>query len=168
MQLESALWVPVTMVIPSTFAASPKFSRASRRHGWESTSESLPFSCALPAVREEWDAQDVPKTILKSRAHSALFRHCVSGISGSWPTVCLACIHVCWAVHPDCKGGPLYTEWNEEYCLFPWDYHIEHGGGDVILGSKLWKNKELTGNKSMNKQPHTPFSFCPYSFLLCL
>lgn len=69
MQLESALWAPVTMVISSTFTASPEFSRASRKHAWERTSESLSSSCALPTVREEWDAQDVPKTILKSRAH---------------------------------------------------------------------------------------------------
>lgn len=62
-----------------------------------------------------------------------------------------ACINVCRAVHPDCKGGLLFRD--VEYCLFPQHCHTQHGDC-VILGSKLWKNEELAGDKSVIKQSY--------------
>lgn len=108
--VRTSLFLSVTVVIPSSFAASSPVQQSTHNTGNEKEahllynawlrkhSRRLSSSYALPTVREEWAAQDVPRTNLKSWAHPTLLCHYLA-----WNIMLLAyclpaCSHVCWAV----------------------------------------------------------------------
>lgn len=100
----------------------------SMEHGWESANRRY-SSSHVCQLSEKWNVQDAFKTSLKSWA--TLFCHCLAWTI-MWLADCLP-VSVSAGLSIQIAKEVHCVESETEYCLFPQDCHVGHGGC-VILG----------------------------------